>query len=161
MFTSFTVCTKGLISFTCLSIRTHVHALVCANLHKVSSKHLHLHISPVLVGANLHSAIHTDCCSHHWIRSGHIQNPECQRFNCSSAPPKKWESKPGGREDTILIGVLYLDENPLLLLHIPLWEAGCDEGGHWERLEWAMTRFKDEVRSYCKSQTNLKVVKWG
>ena len=24
-----------------------------------------------------------------------------------------------------------------------------------------MTRFKNEVRSYCKSQTNLKVVKWG
>ena len=24
-----------------------------------------------------------------------------------------------------------------------------------------MTRFKNEVRSYCKSRTNLKVVKWG
>ena len=27
--------------------------------------------------------------------------------------------------------------------------------------EFIMTRFENEVRSYCKSRTNLKVVKWG
>ena len=31
---------------------------------------------------------------------------------------------PGSREDTIFIGVLYLDKNPLLLLRLSLWKAG-------------------------------------
>ena len=47
----------------------------------------------------------------------------------------------------------------LQLIHIPQLLAENIQYLYIFKLH--MTRFKNGVRSYCKSQTNLKVVKWG
>ena len=53
----------------------------------------------------------------------------------------KWETQPGSWQVTIFIGVLYLDKDPLLLLHIVLWKADGedirDKEGHWVGMEGA------------------------
>ena len=49
----------------------------------------------------------------------------------------------------------------LLFLAVIWWFLAVIKGGELVGRLLGMTRFENEVRIYCKSRKNLKVVKWG